>query len=59
MRTSEKFAMLSDASQRECRSTFSACKASGDCAPDEWDRIVNYYYENENAVPNGWFCWWE
>ena len=30
-----------------------------DKSPENWRGMVNYYYELYNAVPEGWFQWWE
>ena len=42
-----------------CREALAACKRSGDCRPDEWEHIVDFYHDEYTAPPAGWFCWWE
>ena len=59
MLTREKFNSLCAETQKECRDTLAICKRMGECAPDEWDRIVAHYYERDNRLPDGWFNWWD
>lgn len=58
--TSRKFAELPKEGQDEAIKTYALFKNSEDCRPDEWKRIVDYYYDCYIAnCPDGWFCWWE
>lgn len=59
MLTREKFNSLPEEGKKECRDTLKVCKEMGQCAPDEWDRIVNFYYEEYNRLPPDWFPYWE
>lgn len=59
MRTGHMFKSLCPETQNECRETLDMMKRMGECRPDEWDHIVNYYYDRDNAMPNGWFNYWD
>ena len=59
MLTREKYAALPEEYRRECEETLEACKRLGECRPDEWARIVGFYYEQYTEQPAGWFKWWE
>lgn len=59
MLTREKYDAMPEEYRRECVETLDACKRLGECRPDEWDRIVGFYYEQYTEAPAGWFRWWE
>ena len=59
MNTAEKFAELDDEYKGYCYDALQACKVMNDNSPDNWERIVNFYYEDFTALPNGWFPYWE
>lgn len=59
MRVNDMYNALCEETKRECRETLATCKRMGNCAPDEWERIVGYYYDRDNRPAEGWFCWWE
>ena len=59
MNTTAKFSTLSEETQQEVIRLLHNLESIGQARPDEFDHIVNYYYDQENALPTGWFCWWE
>ena len=52
MATTDKYNTLTDESKREIAALMAFC-------PDEYDNMVDYYYDAENAPPAGWFVYWE
>jgi len=50
---------LCEETKEECRKTLETCKNLGECRTDEWDHIVEYYYNRDNQKPEGFFNWWE
>ena len=59
MLTRELYDWLPEEGKRECQETYEILKRSGDCAPDEWQRIVRHYYDVYNTPQSGWFRWWD
>ena len=59
MNTFQKYAVLPREVQQEAVDTFNRLQDMGECRPDEWEHIVDYYYDREHRPPDGWFRWWE
>ena len=53
MNTAAKFSTLSEETQQEAIRLLHNLESIGQARPDEFDHIVNYYYDQENALPNG------
>ena len=58
-RTKQMYDSLCEETKEECRKTLETCKNLGECRTDEWDHIVEYYYNRDNQKPEGFFNWWE
>lgn len=53
--TREKYNTLPDDIKKEVFETYEICRRAGECRDDELRYIVNYYFEEYNAQPAGWF----
>lgn len=58
-RTTERFNELSDEGKQSCYKTLEMVKESGECRPDEWEHIVDFYWYQENALPTDWFNYFD
>ena len=59
MTTLEKLKTLPKETQKECRRLMNWHRKKGIVDDNTWANIVDWYYEQEDHTPVGWFQWWE
>ncbi len=59
MNTKYKFDCLSEEDKKEAIELYNSLVKAGEASENEFDNIINYYYEKENKLPLGWFIWWD
>ena len=51
-----KFNELSDELKKEAMETYNLLEEK---TPEIYENVIDYYYQIQKSLPNGWFCWWE
>lgn len=58
MTTQQKYCALPPEGQREVDETWALLRDEPETRPDEYRRIVDFYYDEYTRPPEGWFRWW-
>lgn len=59
MNTFQMFCALSQEEQQAALDTLKFLQDQGATRPDEWEHIVDFFYERSQQHQTGWFRWWE